>query len=264
MFPIALFGVAMAASSAPQTVGPLQWRVVNDTVMGGVSTGQLAEIEDGQRFTGELSLESNGGFVSVRSVPAPLKLDDVSALRVTVRGDGRTWSVNAYREDIPLRAGSYRADLPTEKGQITTITVPLADFSATSYGRPVWQAPALDANPGAITQLGFLLADKNPGPYQLDILSVEAVDGRRAPTRDGSVQKALSAAIEQGVPAFNAGDHERCQTLYATALAELPAESLTDGEQVRIQATLARAERLSATDAAWALRYTMDALLMAR
>jgi hypothetical protein len=232
--------------------------------MGGVSTGRLETIEGGQRFTGELSLESNGGFVSIRSVPSDLGLDRASALQVTVRGDGRTWSVNAYREDVPLRAGSYRIDLPTKKGEVTTVTVPFASFEARSFGRPVPRAPALDTNPGAITQLGFLLADKNPGPFQLDVLDVRYAPGHREPTRDGSVAKVLQDAIARGVPAFNAGDTKGCRALYANALKGLDSDALTDGEQRRVKDALDTASSQSDTDAAWTLRYAMDSLLMVR
>ncbi len=165
-------GVALAE---PVPLPDLQWRVVNDTVMGGVSEGRLVSIDGGTRFTGELSLESNGGFVSIRSDPRTLPLDDVRALRVTVKGDGRTWNLTARRSDVPLRAGSYRADFATLDGEPVTVTLPLADFEARSFGRPVPDAPALQAAPDRITSVGFLLADGNPGPFQLDVLSVEAL-----------------------------------------------------------------------------------------
>ena len=63
-------------SSAP-TVPPLfdfttpgdvdGWRAVNDTVMGGVSSGELGWSDGMLVFTGELSLDNGGGFASMRS-----------------------------------------------------------------------------------------------------------------------------------------------------------------------------------------------------
>ena len=44
------------------------WEVVNDDVMGGVSTSQFQLLTNGGAiFSGVVSLENNGGFASVRS-----------------------------------------------------------------------------------------------------------------------------------------------------------------------------------------------------
>ena len=43
------------------------WRIINDTVMGGVSRSRFEATEDGAVFTGEVSLDRGGGFVSMRS-----------------------------------------------------------------------------------------------------------------------------------------------------------------------------------------------------
>jgi hypothetical protein len=43
------------------------WRVVNDNVMGGVSTSRFEATNGVALFRGDVSLENNGGFASVRS-----------------------------------------------------------------------------------------------------------------------------------------------------------------------------------------------------
>jgi monofunctional biosynthetic peptidoglycan transglycosylase len=150
------------------------WQVVNDTVMGGVSSGSVTRTDDGLRFTGELSLESNGGFVSIRTAPSDLNLDGATALKVTVRGEARTWQLTAHREDVRLRAGSYRAPV-TVTEEASTVTVPLSRFRAHSFGRPVEGAPPLQQRPEHIHQLGFLLSDGDPGPFRLEVLAIDAV-----------------------------------------------------------------------------------------
>jgi len=49
---------------------PRLWQAVNDGVMGGVSQGRF-RITDARtmEFSGNLSLENNGGFASVRTKP---------------------------------------------------------------------------------------------------------------------------------------------------------------------------------------------------
>ena len=47
------------------------WQIVNDEVMGGVSTSRFQILTNGGAvFSGVGSLENNGGFASVRSAPA--------------------------------------------------------------------------------------------------------------------------------------------------------------------------------------------------
>ena len=251
--------IAMAAASP--MINDLDWFVVNDTVMGGVSSSTV-EVEDTLVFTGELSLERNGGFTSVRSRPGELSLDGVRALRVTLRGDGRFYDLTLERSDVPLRAGSYRVTVGTVDA-VTVMEIPLADFRPTSFGRPVSGAPALDAAPERIDSLGFLLGDKNPGPFELEVIAIEPIPGA-APRGDTypAVISALEEAVSRGVPAFNAGDVARCATIYAEALESALAEDgLTPGERGLVSDALSAANGLSPGDAAWTLRYAIDSVL---
>lgn len=47
-----------------------KWRIVNDGVMGGLSSSRVSVNDDKIIFSGNVSLENNGGFASLRS---PLK-----------------------------------------------------------------------------------------------------------------------------------------------------------------------------------------------
>ena len=55
-------------------VEKLPWRIVLDGVMGGLSTGNI-EVDSGvMSFTGQTSLQNNGGFSSIR---APLEMGSI-------------------------------------------------------------------------------------------------------------------------------------------------------------------------------------------
>ncbi len=54
----------MLTTTLDMTAEP--WRAINDGVMGGISAGRMVGIDYGLSFEGELSLENNGGFASVR------------------------------------------------------------------------------------------------------------------------------------------------------------------------------------------------------
>lgn len=149
-----------------------RWQTVNDGVMGGVSKGRFTIAPDNtMRFFGKLSLENNGGFTSVRSRRKPLGLSLDDAITVRLRGDGRTYMLNLY---VPTRrvAYSFRAELPTKRDQWLETTVPVREFYATSFGRKIRGADPVDAD--KVNSLGFMLSDKNPGTFELEIDWVKA------------------------------------------------------------------------------------------
>ena len=152
--------------------GPDQhrWYPVNDGVMGGLSASGLTFTDQGTGlFAGELSLENNGGFASVRTVIGPVDLSNHAGLEIKVRGDGRTYQLRLRLNDR-FDGISYRAFFETQADQWTSIRVPFSEFQPTFRGRILDEAPALDTS--AIQQLAFMLADKQPGPFALEIGSV--------------------------------------------------------------------------------------------
>lgn len=147
------------------------WQTVNDGVMGGVSQGSYRITERNTLlFVGVLSLENNGGFSSVRTRPRNLGLKPGDTLVVRLRGDGRDYSLNLY-VNRPLMAFSYRAPVPTRRDVWMEVRVPLDTFEATSFGRLVPDAGPVQ--PTEVNALGFMLSDKKPGPFQLEIEAIQ-------------------------------------------------------------------------------------------
>jgi NADH dehydrogenase [ubiquinone] 1 alpha subcomplex assembly factor 1 len=183
---ISLVALLLMQAVAEQTLRPLfdfagpeaaqQWQAVNDGVMGGVSDGRF-KITDGKtlEFFGTLSLENNGGFASVRTRPGELGLSDGDDLVVRVKGDGREYVLNLYTKSRRT-AFSYRAPLPTTKDEWTVVAIPLEDFIPTSFGRQVQGMGPVE--PEQITSIGFMLSDKKPGKFRLNVgwVKVRPVD----------------------------------------------------------------------------------------
>ena len=143
-----------------------QWQTVNDGVMGGRSEGRF-KINDDQRmeFFGTLSLENNGGFASVRSRSRNLELKPGDTLILSVRGDGRKYTMNLYPPTRRI-AFSYGADFETVKDEWVEVSLPVDAFEATSFGR-VDRDAKLD--PTEIQGVGILLGDKKAGPFALEV-----------------------------------------------------------------------------------------------
>lgn len=259
-----LWMVMMVSALAADLVAQdLQWRCVNDTVMGGVSSSRIEPDGEALRFSGTLSLDNNGGFTSVRTDPAELSLAGVAGFRVRVVGDGRAYDFTVRRSDVPIRGGSYRVRIETTAGEEQTFELPLSAFQATAFGRPI-SAPPLAAAPERISSVGFLLADKQPGAFALEIRGIEPYTAPLPEAARGPVLASLARAIERGVPVYNAGDHGRCAAIYQTALESvllLSPDALTDAERAVLLQALSQAAQQDETGAAWTLRYAMDALL---
>jgi NADH dehydrogenase [ubiquinone] 1 alpha subcomplex assembly factor 1 len=144
-----------------------KWQAVNDGVMGGVSDGRFKVTDEGTlEFSGTLSLENNGGFASVRTKPAELNLRAGDTIVVRLKGDGREYMLNLYTKSRQ-RAFSYRAPLPTTKDEWTEVRVPLEDFIPTAFGRRLQGMGPVE--PNQINGLGFMLSDKKPGAFQMQV-----------------------------------------------------------------------------------------------
>ena len=143
------------------------WQAINDGVMGGVSRGRMVAADQGLRFEGELSLENNGGFASVRR-PVDADLSASTGVRLRLRGDGRTYQFR-LRLDGRWDGIAWRAEFPTT-GEWQTVELSYEGFTPVFRGRHVPDAgPVVPAD---IRQVGFMLADKTPGPFALEIRAI--------------------------------------------------------------------------------------------
>lgn len=148
------------------------WANVNDTVMGGVSSSSTTW-DDGQMvFAGELSLENNGGFTSVRG-PIDERLGGLmaEATRLTVQatGDGKVYLLQVRTLDDQL----YVQRFTTTAGVEQTYPLPLDAFEAVGrFLDPLPDATPLD--PSRVAQVVIYLLDKQDGPFRLAVRRIAA------------------------------------------------------------------------------------------
>lgn len=148
------------------------WRVTNDTVMGGVSSGQLAWADGMLVFTGDLSLANSGGFASIRS-PAiepqfALNWAARPGIRVQVDGDGRTWTLEVRTDN---ESGGWIRSFPTPADGPTDVDLLWESFEpVTRFLQPRTVGEPLD--PARIVTVAFYLVDGIAGPYRLGVRSI--------------------------------------------------------------------------------------------
>ena len=148
------------------------WRVINDGVMGGISSSTWNITEKGAAvFAGNVSLENNGGFASVRSAVGTYDLSKYKGIVLRVKGDGKRYNLN-LKTDAEFDSILYQAEFGTEKEKWQLIEIPFSRFAPTYHGFVPPDAPKLDTK--EIRRFGFLIADKQKGPFRLEIAWIKA------------------------------------------------------------------------------------------
>ena len=146
------------------------WQIVNDGVMGGVSTSSLTLTEDYHGlFSGHVSLENNGGFASVM-LSTFIELENPEqSITIKVKGDGKK-----YQLRLKSTKQQYQSYIKTFKtnGEWQTLTFPLNEFEPSFRGR------ALDLpnfNFDKIEEVRFLIGNKKEQDFELmiDSISIE-------------------------------------------------------------------------------------------
>lgn len=145
---------------------------LGDAVMGGLSTCSLDDSGSGYAlFRGIVRLERGGGFASIRSSARPVDLSGCDGLEIRVRADDRSYRIGV-RMDDRFDGIVYRADLDAERGRWDTVRIPFSRLLPSFRGRSVPGAPAFD--PARFTSMGFVIADRQAGPFELALAHVAA------------------------------------------------------------------------------------------
>ena len=150
------------------------WTTVNDPVMGGLSTSRVTFGDGGLVFSGNISLQNNGGFASARSPQDPeigRRATGATSLRVRALGDGKTYLVKVGAAGQPW---SYIQRFPTEAAVQRTYELPIADFQPVGMRLdPAPNAPQT-LDPASISQVSVYILDKQQGPFELSISAIDA------------------------------------------------------------------------------------------
>lgn len=144
-----------------------RWYTVNDDVMGGISKSNVRLNDDGTAtFRGQVSLENNGGFASIRAVIENSFENDYKGVMLHMKGDGNIYSVR-FRTNKSFDGYAYQAKIKTEQNKWKEFKLPFKDFVPTYRGYTLKDKPALESKD--ISQIGIMIADKQSGSFEIDI-----------------------------------------------------------------------------------------------
>lgn len=140
------------------------WFVVDDRVMGGRSQGNVGLTEEGYGiFQGNVSLDNNGGFSSIRTRMDELETKSYSAFKIRLKGDGKNYQFRV-RSQLNERH-SYQYEFPTT-GEWQEVTIPFDQMIPTFRGMRL----NLPAYPGEmVRECSFLISNKKNESFRLEI-----------------------------------------------------------------------------------------------
>jgi len=141
-----------------------QWKIQNDTVMGGRSASQLVRNDAGNGvFKGAVSLENNGGFAMVEYYFDEWNVTDFSKVLLRLKGDGKRYQfrIKNKRSD----SHSYIHYFETS-GEWEIIAIPLEDMFPQFRGRKLDRA---NFNADQIEGIAFFIGNKKAQDFALEI-----------------------------------------------------------------------------------------------
>ena len=145
----------------------VDWRTVNDNVMGGRSIGGFQVGDNTLNFKGR-SNTNGGGFSSIRASAQSLDLQGATGFRLKLKGDGRKYTFRLRKRNSWV---SYWSEFDTDDNKWQTVELKLEDFWPNWRGRKVY-APKIKGN--QIGELGIMIYDGKDGAFSLDVASIVA------------------------------------------------------------------------------------------
>lgn len=171
LFSTSLLAQQIDIINPEKEIGLNNWRIVNDNVMGGVSKSTLYLNKSGNLiFSGDVSLDNNGGFASCRLAIDNVNLEGISSFMIRVKGDGNTYK---FRVSERYSSINYSSNFKTIKEKWVEINIPLEKLEPTFMGYYSSRAPRLKIE--NMRSIGFLISDKQEGSFNLEIMLVEGI-----------------------------------------------------------------------------------------
>jgi NADH dehydrogenase [ubiquinone] 1 alpha subcomplex assembly factor 1 len=144
------------------------WRVVDDGVMGGISSSNFFVDALGNGvFKGNVSLENNGGFCLVQHYPKPISVREKKVFRIRLKGDGKKYQFRVKSKRTDYYSYIYVFQTTTDW---QTIEIPITELYASFRGRTI-DIP--NYNGESIEEIAFLVGNKKNEDFQLMIDKIE-------------------------------------------------------------------------------------------
>jgi len=143
-----------------------QWRIVNDGVMGGLSSSKAVIKDDKIIFSGNVSLENNGGFASLRSPVKDYNFENFSGIEIKIKGDGKRYSIS-MKETTYFSGYFYTSSFETKKDEWIVAQIPFNQFKLYYFGKDTNSSKKIPLD--NIKEISLLIGDKQEGEFNAEI-----------------------------------------------------------------------------------------------
>ncbi len=146
---------------------PNDWMIINDTVMGGRSDASIEITGDSVVFTGTVSLQNNGGFVSYRSPFQKFDFSDYNGIEIKYKSTGRRFSLQLdtnRRWWLP----NYKHHFENNSNEWVVARLPFEDFQKYQIGKDTGKKMT-SSKLDEVIRVGIILLDKKEGPFELEV-----------------------------------------------------------------------------------------------
>ena len=145
-----------------------KWTVINDAVMGGESEGDFFIDSDGNGvFEGDVSLENNGGFSSVKYKFSKMDIKNATKINIVLKGDGKSYQFRLKAKSKDRH--SFVSKFSTNR-EWQEIEIPLKEMYPSFRGRKL-EIPNFSDN--YIEEIAFLIGNKSAEHFKLIIDKIE-------------------------------------------------------------------------------------------
>ena len=143
------------------------WQIEDDGVMGGVSKGTFSRDPDGYAiFSGEVSLENDGGFSSVQCYFEPIDVSPYRTAVIRIKGDGKNYRFIVESEKDARH--NYVAEFTTN-AEWQEIKIPLRKMYPVRRGDRL-DLPDYPAE--TMAQVRLMIANGRAESFRLEIASI--------------------------------------------------------------------------------------------
>lgn len=140
------------------------WIILNDVVMGGQSMGSFMLNDQGHGvFQGNVSLENNGGFASLRYRFENPDIKSFSSISIRLKGDGLRYQFRVKSDAYDRQSYVYHFQT---SGEWQWIEIPLDEMY------PTWRGRKLDMPnyPGqSMEEIAFLIGNNKAEAFHLEL-----------------------------------------------------------------------------------------------
>lgn len=143
-----------------------RWRIVNDGVMGGLSSSKAIVESNKIIFSGNVSLENNGGFASLRSPVKDYNFEKFSGIEIKIKGDGKRYSIS-MKETTYFSGYFFTSTFETKKDVCITVKLPFNQFKLYYFGRETNSNKKIPLR--NIKEISLLIGDKQSGEFKSEI-----------------------------------------------------------------------------------------------